>query len=641
MILLKGKKILVLTAVFTLLILISGSTSATTLNVKERGGTGAYGNLQEAINAASEGDIILVGEGKYNENILVNKPLEIRSENLRPKKTVINALDPEIPVFHVVSDSVKISGFTLKGANSSYGIYLDGVSGSNINNNYFSGNWRSIMLRDSHGNSLENNLLSSSDNGVWLEGSRKNLIKDNKAKSNRHYGFYLSDSENNTLQDNCASDGAVGIYMENSSGCRVYGSKTSNNFYGIYLTGSGESLLENNTVNSNEMYGIYLGNSDGSALRGNKANSNQWGIYLDSSFSMLQNNRMSCNSKNFGAYTYHYKGEMNNTIGTSNKVDGKSIYYLVGVSNQTLDSGSNAGVVYCINCENITLKDLDLENSSFGIYLYNTQNSLIEGSSISNCEHGVYLGNCSMTAIRGNDVNSNEGNAFILSSCKECTAEENSASNNMAGIWLCDTSTGNVLRENTVTLSSWCCVDLGDTSCNNTLEGNILSEAYEGVYLYGTSEENTLNNNTIKASSYGLYTEGCGNNTISGNSISENSIGISLNLNWTDGTGSDFNIIYNNYLNNSQNAEDYGTNSWNISKTAGVNIAGGPYLGGNFWASPEGNGFSETASDEEGDMIADLPYNVTETNYDYLPLVSGKTAETAENRSGNGCNKTE
>ncbi|WP_239451413.1 hypothetical protein [Methanosarcina horonobensis] len=41
-------------------------------------------------------------------------------------------------MFHMTSNFVKISGFTLRGANSTYGIYLDGVSGSSINNNYFS-----------------------------------------------------------------------------------------------------------------------------------------------------------------------------------------------------------------------------------------------------------------------------------------------------------------------------------------------------------------------------------------------------------------------------------------------------------------------------------------------------------------------
>ncbi|WP_243683977.1 right-handed parallel beta-helix repeat-containing protein [Methanosarcina barkeri] len=173
----KGKTILVLTAVFVLLILISSSASAATLCVKEGGGAGKYGSLQEAINAAVEGDVILVREGSYSENVLVNKSLDIIARNPCPDKTVITALDPELPVLHVTSNSVNISGFTLKGADSAYGIYLDRVSESNISNNYFSGNWRSIMLKSSHKNSLENNCLSSSDNGIWLESSRQNLLK--------------------------------------------------------------------------------------------------------------------------------------------------------------------------------------------------------------------------------------------------------------------------------------------------------------------------------------------------------------------------------------------------------------------------------------------------------------------------------
>ncbi|AKB76801.1 cell surface protein [Methanosarcina horonobensis HB-1 = JCM 15518] len=72
-----------------------------------------------------------------------------------------------------------------------------------------------------------------------------------------------------------------------------------------------------------------------------------------------------------------------------------------------------------------------------------------------------------------------------------------------------------------------------------------------------------------------------------------------------------------------------------------MNIAGGPYLGGNFWVSPEGDGFSQTASDEDGDMIADLPFNITETNYDYLSLVFGKISEKTESTEGNSCNNTE
>ncbi|WP_054865044.1 PKD domain-containing protein [Methanosarcina barkeri] len=65
--------------------------------------------------------------------------------------------------------------------------------------------------------------------------------------------------------------------------------------------------------------------------------------------------------------------------------------------------------------------------------------------------------------------------------------------------------------------------------------------------------------------------------------------------------------------------------SWNTTKTAGSNIVSGPYIAGNFWGSPDGKGFSQTASDNDSDGIADSPYVLNSKNIDYLPLVAIKT----------------
>lgn len=86
------------------------------------------------------------------------------------------------------------------------------------------------------------------------------------------------------------------------------------------------------------------------------------------------------------------------------------------------------------------------------------------------------------------------------------------------------------------------------------------------------------------------------------------------------------NLIYNNYANNTFNTDINTTDTtWNLSKTAGRNIVGGPYIGGNFWASPTETGFSEMAPDKDGDGLADTQYTwlaVNGTNItDYLPLV--------------------
>ncbi len=87
--------------------------------------------------------------------------------------------------------------------------------------------------------------------------------------------------------------------------------------------------------------------------------------------------------------------------------------------------------------------------------------------------------------------------------------------------------------------------------------------------------------------------------TIAGNTVSNNGeYGIFLSI-------SNDNTIYNNIFNNPKNAVDDGTNTWNIVKTEGTNIVGGPYLGGNYWSDYAGEDLDEPP-DGLGDTL--LPY---------------------------------
>ncbi|HMB44783.1 MAG TPA: NosD domain-containing protein, partial [Candidatus Methanoperedens sp.] len=66
----------------------------------------------------------------------------------------------------------------------------------------------------------------------------------------------------------------------------------------------------------------------------------------------------------------------------------------------------------------------------------------------------------------------------------------------------------------------------------------------------------------------------------------------------------------------------YGSNvnNWNTTKQSGTNIVGGLYLGGNYWAYPNGTGFSQTCSDANKDGICDSIYELYAGNKDFLPL---------------------
>jgi hypothetical protein len=61
-------------------------------------------------------------------------------------------------------------------------------------------------------------------------------------------------------------------------------------------------------------------------------------------------------------------------------------------------------------------------------------------------------------------------------------------------------------------------------------------------------------------------------------------------------------------------------NYLNITKTSGINIVGGSYIGGNFWATPSGTGLSQTCTDPTKDGICDSNYTFNSGNVDYLPL---------------------
>jgi hypothetical protein len=112
----------------------------------------------------------------------------------------------------------------------------------------------------------------------------------------------------------------------------------------------------------------------------------------------------------------------------------------------------------------------------------------------------------------------------------------------------------------------------------------------------------------------GVESSDRGNSDIHGNRIEGNGQGVVVGGDWSS-------RVRNNYLNNTDNGF-FGASTaglLNYEKTAGRNIVGGPYLGGNFWAHPNGTGFSQTHADLDRDGICDEPF-VMEFATDFLPL---------------------
>ncbi|MCX9080677.1 MAG: right-handed parallel beta-helix repeat-containing protein [Candidatus Methanoperedens sp.] len=141
-----------------------------------------------------------------------------------------------------------------------------------------------------------------------------------------------------------------------------------------------------------------------------------------------------------------------------------------------------------------------------------------------------------------------------------------------------------------------------------------------GAGIVVNSNNNTLTgNNASSNTENGIYLKYSSNNTLGGNNVLNNQKGIYQ-------YDSSNNKIYNNIFKNNNNFDFYESNinTWNTTRQSGTNIIGGQYLGGNFWANPEGTGFSQTCPDVNGDGICDKSYTLGENNTDYLPLAKDK-----------------
>lgn len=148
-----------------------------------------------------------------------------------------------------------------------------------------------------------------------------------------------------------------------------------------------------------------------------------------------------------------------------------------------------------------------------------------------------------------------------------------------------------------------------------------------------------INNNKVQGSEYGIYLNDSNNNTIRNNLITLNEKGIRLEssnsneilnniIAYNYGPGISLqtsvkNLIYNNYLNNTANVEEKSVNEENIWQSPLItkqNLVKGPYIGGNYWADPEGKGYSQTSLDNNSNGICDMPYNLTGGGADKYPL---------------------
>ncbi|TDA68929.1 MAG: PKD domain-containing protein [Clostridia bacterium] len=129
-----------------------------------------FTSIQESVDAARDGDIIVVFPGTYIENVDINKGVILQSK-AGPETTVVQAADAGDHVFTILATGVTLQGFTATGATGENkgGIYLDdSASSALITHNITTGNYAGIGLYQSYGNIITGNVSRNNSYGMGL-----------------------------------------------------------------------------------------------------------------------------------------------------------------------------------------------------------------------------------------------------------------------------------------------------------------------------------------------------------------------------------------------------------------------------------------------------------------------------------------
>jgi parallel beta-helix repeat protein len=204
------------------LFLIENCAAATTFYVGGSG-PGNYTTIQEAINNAVNGDTVYVCSGTYNENVYIDKSLNL----IGSSKPVINGHDPLKSTIEIMSDQVTILNFEI---HNTYGKSSE-YSGIAIGKTHYNqGEYTAVTISNCY--------ISDAYRGIIIKGL-SNSVNLCEIYSNDYYGIdIISGGTSNIITGNVINDNLRGINLQSDSM---------------------DNIIRDNTISESRDYGIHIG----------------------------------------------------------------------------------------------------------------------------------------------------------------------------------------------------------------------------------------------------------------------------------------------------------------------------------------------------------------------------------------------
>lgn len=270
--------------------------------------------LNTVLQNSTKGDTVVIYEGIYSEGLItITKPTTIRGIN----NPIIDGKNNN-EIFLVKSDSVHISGLTIRNTgisylheragirlelsryctitdndfiNTCYGIYSGKSSFCIIKNNTIRGN--STLNEASAGNGIhcwycsdfiiENNTIEQQRDGIYLEFTTESEIVNNISEKNLRYGLHFMFSHHDSYTNNIFRKNGAGVAVMYTNHVEMTGNTFEENqggaSYGLLLKDISDATIRNNTFIRNTA-GLYAEGGGRIIVENNNFFENGWAIRL-------------------------------------------------------------------------------------------------------------------------------------------------------------------------------------------------------------------------------------------------------------------------------------------------------------------------------------------------------------------------
>ncbi|UCE75085.1 MAG: right-handed parallel beta-helix repeat-containing protein, partial [Methanomassiliicoccales archaeon] len=442
-----------------------------------------YPTIQEAINAADPGDTVYVYSGTYNENVVVDKTINLTGEN--PDTTIIHGENTG-PGIDVIADWVNITGFTVIGTSTHTKecIKLYDVQNCSITNNNLSLNSWGIYLELSSNNIVNGNNISTTT-GIHLESSDNNNVTNNKLTPiSRRWGIYIWYSTNNTLTGNEIAPGGVYILGDQLSHYNSHNIPLNNKINGellyyykdesglniddipvgqIILANCSDMNIKNLEINKT-VFGIHIAYSINISIKGNNISDNFAGIVLINSYE--------CDI--IGNYVSFAHSGILLLYSSNSNIWGNNVS--IQAHGINLDRSSNNSI-----------KDNNVSYCGFGIDPSQSSDNSIEGNIAYRNNWGIRLRECSNNTVKDNNASWNENGILFRESNNNIIKSNNIISSYIKGIIIESSSNNRIYHNNIINNTNQAYDDGDDNFWDDGYPsgGNYwsdLDEASEGAY---------------------------------------------------------------------------------------------------------------------------------------------------------------